>query len=149
MPAIIDVRFSLGAILIGCFIAVACVHPHFPCAFADPVPLPATQIVWDCGFPGVPLLPAVFNRQTIKQTHGASFSALMHELLYEPLHLPRLPRFGRQWNMCPKSLRMLSATSRIGRILDVTHTLLICTSIWKYLIANFGNVEYFDHRHPT
>src|SRR6266851_3470153 len=38
MPAIIDVRFSLGALLIGCFIAVACVHPHFPCAIADPVP---------------------------------------------------------------------------------------------------------------
>jgi len=29
MPAIIDVRASLGAILIGCFIAIACVaRPH-------------------------------------------------------------------------------------------------------------------------
>jgi len=29
--------------------------------------------------------------------------------------------------------------------LDVTHTCLICSSIWKYLIANYGNVSYRGH----
>ena len=36
MPAILDVRDSLGALLIGCFVAVACVPgPHLPCVIAD------------------------------------------------------------------------------------------------------------------
>ncbi|KAI9447667.1 hypothetical protein H4582DRAFT_15103 [Lactarius indigo] len=29
--------------------------------------------------------------------------------------------------------------------LDATHTCLICSSAWKYLIANFGNVSYQGH----
>jgi len=26
-------------------------------------------------------------------------------------------------------------------MLDLCHTFLICTSVWDYLVANFGNVE--------
>lgn len=40
------------------------------------------------------------------------------------------------------SLGVLS--SRICRMLDIAHTCLICASLWKYLIANFGNVAMHE-----
>jgi len=80
MPAIIDVRFSLGAILIGCFIAVA-----------------LSGIV--------------------------AFQACIYFRLYpqdKPIH------------------KLMVA---VVWILDIAHTVIICTSAWIYLIANFGNVQ--------
>ena len=59
MPAIIDVEASLGALLIGCFVAILCVsRPHL-------APLPfqtrasVTQTLRICNLPGFHLLSAV------------------------------------------------------------------------------------------
>lgn len=59
MPAIIDVKASLGAVLIGCFVAIAyAVHPHL--LF---VPLltrvSVVQVLGSCGLSSMHLLPTV------------------------------------------------------------------------------------------
>jgi len=79
MPAVIDVRASLGALLIGCFIAIA-------------------------------LSGVVF------------FQACIYFRLY------------------PKDKAITKAMVSAVMILDICHTFFICTSVWEYLIANFGNV---------
>ncbi|KAI0298876.1 hypothetical protein BC826DRAFT_997106 [Russula brevipes] len=79
MPAILDVRDSLGALLIGCFVAVA--------------------------------LSGLVTFQV-----GIYF---------------RLYKTDSRWN------RVIVVAVWI---LDIIHTCLICASLWKYLIANFGNV---------
>jgi len=80
MPAIYDVRATLGSVLIGCFIAIS--------------------------LSGV-----------------VAFQACIYFRLYP--------------NDRPLNKVMVAAVW----ILDVVHTIFICTSIWDYLIANFGNVE--------
>jgi hypothetical protein len=79
MPSIINVKASLGAILIGCFIAIA--------------------------LSGV-----------------VAFQACIYFRLY------------------PNDRPVNKAMVAVVWILDLTHTFLICTSVWDYLIANFGNV---------
>ena len=85
------------------------------------------------------LLPDVPTGQAIKQIYGASSSALMHKRLYEPV-----PSVGRRGLVSSETCVSGSSgvlSSRICRMLDAIHTCLICTSVWKYLIANFGNVQ--------
>lgn len=63
MPAIIDVRYTLGAILLGCFIAVACVAClHFSLLSLTNTASSTTQILGSCGIPGMHLLPDVPSR---------------------------------------------------------------------------------------
>ncbi|KAH9986354.1 hypothetical protein BJV74DRAFT_540382 [Russula compacta] len=80
MPATIDVGSSLGALLIGCFIAVT-----------------LSGIV--------------------------AFQACIYFRMYPLDKLSNKVMVAVVW------------------ILDAAHTCLICTSLWKYLIANYGNVE--------
>ncbi|KAI0265830.1 hypothetical protein BC834DRAFT_154623 [Gloeopeniophorella convolvens] len=80
MPAVVDVRDTLGAILIGCLVAVA--------------------------------LSGVVNVQTF-----------LYYRLYPNDRLANKLVVALVW------------------ALDIGHTVLICTSTWRYLIANFGNVE--------
>lgn len=84
MPAVIDVKDTYGAVLIGCFIAAS--------------------------------LSGVLALQ-----------ACIYYRLY--------PKDG-------VSNKLMVA---VVWTLDATHTCLICTSAWKYLIANFGNVSYPGH----
>jgi hypothetical protein len=79
MPAILDVKASLGALLIGCFVAV--------------------------------LLSGV-----------VAFQACIYFRLY------------------PNDRTMNKVMVAAVWLLDLCHTFLICTSVWIYLIANFGNV---------
>ncbi|KAF8489956.1 hypothetical protein F5888DRAFT_1139008 [Russula emetica] len=80
MPAIIDVRASLGTILIGCFFSVA-----------------LSGIV--------------------------AFQACIYFRAY------------------PNDRPMNKVMVAVVWILDLCHTFFMCTSVWVYLIANFGNVE--------
>ncbi|KAH9998239.1 hypothetical protein BJV77DRAFT_980787 [Russula vinacea] len=80
MPAIINVSASLGAVLVGCFVAIA--------------------------LSGV-----------------VGFQACIYFRLY------------------PNDKPLNKIMVAVVWILDITHTCLICSSIWNYLIANFGNVE--------
>jgi hypothetical protein len=84
MPAVIDVRYTYGAILLGCFIAVS--------------------------------LSGVLALQ-----------ACLYYRLY--------PKDG-------VSNKVMVA---VVWTLDAVHTCLICTSAWRYLIANYGNVSYQGH----
>ncbi|KAI0249990.1 hypothetical protein BJV78DRAFT_625818 [Lactifluus subvellereus] len=80
MPALLDVRDTLGAVLIGCFIAAA--------------------------------LSGVVTSQTCIYFRLYSRDSTLNKLTVAFI-----------WTM------------------DATHTCLLCTSAWKYLIANWGNVE--------
>ncbi|KAI9507511.1 hypothetical protein F5148DRAFT_107997 [Russula earlei] len=80
MPAVIDVRGTLGALLIGCFFAV--------------------------------LLSGL-----------VAFQACIYLRLY------------------PSDKLMNKVMVIVVWVLDTIHTCLICTSIWIYLISNYGNVE--------
>jgi len=84
MPAVIDVRYTYGAVLIGCFAAVA--------------------------LSGVVALQACIYYRLYPKDSG------LNKLMV-----------GVVW------------------ALDATHTCLICSSIWKYLVANYGNVSYQGH----
>ena len=48
MPAILDVNATLGAVLVGCFVAIACVlHPHLLRSIADSDPYHAdSRVSW-------------------------------------------------------------------------------------------------------
>ncbi|KAI0306842.1 hypothetical protein B0F90DRAFT_1813705 [Multifurca ochricompacta] len=81
MPAILDVRDTFGAVLIGCFAAVA--------------------------------LSGVVALQVCIYCRLYPTDKLLNKIMVAVV-----------W------------------ALDITHTCLICTSIWKYLISNFGNVAY-------
>jgi len=84
MPAVIDVRSTYGAVLLGCFIAVS--------------------------------LSGVLALQ-----------ACIYYRLY------------------PKDRVSNKIMVAVVWTLDATHTCLICSSAWKYLIANYGNVSYQGH----
>ncbi|KAH9071537.1 hypothetical protein EDB83DRAFT_2517350 [Lactarius deliciosus] len=84
MPAVLDVKDTYGAVLIGCFAAVA--------------------------------LSGVLALQTC---------------IYYRLY--------------PKDRGLNKIMVAVVWTLDATHTCLICSSAWKYLVANFGNVSYRGH----
>ncbi|KAH9021161.1 hypothetical protein EDB85DRAFT_437605 [Lactarius pseudohatsudake] len=84
MPAVLDVKDTYGAVLLGCFAAVA--------------------------------LSGVLALQTC---------------IYYRLY--------------PKDRGLNKIMVAVVWMLDATHTCLICSSAWKYLIANFGNVSYRGH----
>ncbi|KAH8987578.1 hypothetical protein EDB86DRAFT_3082143 [Lactarius hatsudake] len=84
MPAVLDVKDTYGAVLLGCFAAVA--------------------------------LSGVLALQ-----------ACIYYRLY------------------PKDRGLNKIMVAVVWTLDATHTCLICSSAWKYLIANFGNVSYRGH----
>ncbi|KAI9467365.1 hypothetical protein BJY52DRAFT_65636 [Lactarius psammicola] len=84
MPAVLDVKDTYGAILLGCFAAVA--------------------------------LSGVLALQTC---------------IYYRLY--------------PKDRRLNKVMVAVVWTLDATHSCLICSSAWKYLIPNFGNVSYQGH----
>ncbi|KAH8982825.1 hypothetical protein EDB92DRAFT_1952076 [Lactarius akahatsu] len=84
MPAVLDVKDTYGAVLLGCFVAVA--------------------------------LSGVLALQTC---------------IYYRLY--------------PKDRGLNKIMVAVVWMLDATHTCLICSSAWKYLVANFGNVSYRGH----
>ncbi len=65
MPATIDVKTTLGAVLIGCFIAIACVAhtqrslTRLTCVARFLIRVRVTQTLWSCFFSGMHLLSAV------------------------------------------------------------------------------------------
>jgi hypothetical protein len=140
MPAIIDVRYSLGAILIGCFIAVACVVcPHFYCPSNPTLRHPPLRFSGIVAFQACIYFRMYPKDKPLNKLMVRRPQLLCTNHLYEPISSVGRRGLVSSETCFSRSIGVLS--SRICRLLDALHTCLICTSVWKYLIANFGNVQ--------